>query len=143
METTSNTGPVEKQQTGNLKSLVKDLIKGLVHTTTRNNSFVVNDIPADLKLAADAEVVAAVLGNLFNSVATHASESCIRVTAKAYSDVILVQVRDHSIHTSTMAYNLVTTQQIAERIGGFLGVTSQWKNKTVVVFSFPNMPAAA
>jgi hypothetical protein len=31
----------------------------------------------------------------------------------------------------------------AKKIGGFVGVTRQQKNQTVIAFSFPNIPLAA
>jgi hypothetical protein len=144
METLSPFEFIPSEKTGRtLKSLVNGLVKDLAPATVRNGSFVINDVPEGLCLAADADIVAAVLGNLFTTVTSHSTGSCIRISAKAYSDVVMVQLRDQGINGNTLAYNLQATQPIAEKIGGFLGVTSQWKNETVIVFSFPNLPVAA
>ena len=126
-----------------LRSVVTQLLKQMIPATVRNGSFVINDVPQELELMTDRNTVTEVLGHVFSTVAAHASSSCIRITAKAYSDVILVQVRDQHTHGSTLAYNLQEMQPMAEKIGGFLGVTSQWKNETVIVFSFPNLAVAA
>lgn len=126
-----------------LRSVVTQLLKQMIPATVRNGSFVINDVPGELELMTDRNTVTEVLGHVFSTVAAHANSSCIRITAKAYSDVILVQVRDQHVHGSTLAYNLQEMQPTAEKIGGFLGVTSQWKNETVIVFSFPNLAVAA
>lgn len=126
-----------------LKSLVKELVTELIPATVNNNSFIINDIPGELRLAANPDIISSVMRNLLNTMAAHTTGSCIRISAKTYSDVVLVQVKDHSMNGSTLAYNLQATQPIAEKIGGFLGITSQWRNETVIVFSFPNLPIAA
>ncbi len=133
--------PAEGNKT--LKSLVNRLVTGLVPSTVRNSSFIINDVPEGLKIVADTGIVANVLSSLFSIVTAHSTGSCMRITAKSYNDEILVQVRSHSINGSTLAYNLQATQPIAEKIGGCLGVTSQWKNETVIVFSFSNLAIAA
>lgn len=133
-----------KEQQLTLRALVNELISGLVTVTGRNKSFIINEVPYELNLATNTELVSTVLHHLFTTVALHSSESCIRICAKTYSNVILVQVRDqNSPNSYTIAQGLQATQPIAEKIGGFLGITSQRKNETVIVFSFPNLPAAA
>lgn len=127
-----------------LKTLVSNLVAGIVPTTVRNKSFIVNDVPAELNFSANPDMIASVLSNLFSIVAVHSTDSCIRISAKSYHDMIQVQLRDqNSCSTYTIAHGLQSTQPIAEKIGGFLGITSQRKNETIIVFSFPNVPFAA
>ncbi|MBC7874699.1 MAG: HAMP domain-containing histidine kinase [Ferruginibacter sp.] len=133
-----------EKQGFSLHTLVSRLVACVVPATARNKSFMVNDIPAGLSIAANPGLVTAVLSNLFNTVALHSVNSCIRISAKVYSNIILVQVRDHhSANACTIAYSLQPAQPLAEKIGGYLGITSQWKNETTIVFSFPNIPLAA
>lgn len=138
---TPTVNPATRDKT--LKSMVKELVTELIPATVNNNSFIINDIPGELRLVANPDIISSVMRNLLNTMAAHTAGSCIRITAKTYSDVVLIQVKDHSVNGNTLAYNLQATQPIAERIGGFLGITSQWKNETVIVFSFPNLPLAA
>ncbi|HEV7783422.1 MAG TPA: hypothetical protein VGO58_19240 [Chitinophagaceae bacterium] len=144
MESLSATSFTASQQQGrSLKSLVNSHLTDLIPVFARNNSFIINDVSDELKIVANPEKVGGILDQLFTTVAAHTTGSCIRITAKTYSDVILLQVRDHGMNGHTIACNLQTAQPIAETIGGFLGITSQWKNETVIVFSFPNLPVAA
>lgn len=143
---TSLTGiTITGQQQGiTLQKLVSRLIADTLPVAARNGSFMINDIPASLTLTANTEMIAAVLSNLFNTVAANAMNSCIRISVKVYSNIILVQLRDkNSINTYTIANSLQAVQPIAESIGGYLAITSQRKNETTIVFSFPNLPAAA
>lgn len=127
-----------------LQTLVSRLVAGAVPAAVRNKSFMINDIPAGLRLTANTDMVAAVLSNLFNTVAMHTENSCIRITAKVYGNVILVQLKDHnSANIYTIAHGLQEVQPIAERIGGYIGITSQQKSESTIVFSFPNLPMAA
>lgn len=127
-----------------LYSLVRRLVAAVLPTSVRNKTFIINEIPLDLAVMANCENVTAVLSDLFNTIAIHTINSCIRISAKAYGHVILVQVKDeNSMNTYTIANSLQAAQPLAEKIGGYLGVTSQRKNETTIVFSFPNIPAAA
>lgn len=141
----NQTSPAEGQ-TGSvqLRHVVNQLVAGIVPATARHKSFLVNDIPTDLTLCANAETIAEVLGKLFNTLAVHTNQSCVRITAKTFSDVTLVQLRDqNSVNGYTIAQSLLEAQPIAEQIGGYVGVTSQRKHETTIVFSFPNLPIAA
>jgi hypothetical protein len=145
METPLNiNGTAGQQECVTLKTLVSRIIAGIIPAAVRNKSFMVNDISAGLKLVGNTDMVAAVLSNLFNTVATHAENSCIHISAKAYSDVILVQLRDRNcVNKFIIAHSLQEAQPIAAKIGGYIGITSQRKSETTIVFSFPNLPVAA
>ena len=127
-----------------LHVLVNEIISSVSEKTIRHNSSIVNDIPAGLELVSNTDMVASVVSNLLFTLATYAENSCIRITTKVFNDVILLQLKDqNSVNTYTIANSLQSSQPIAEKIGGYLGVTSQRKNETTIVFSFPNIRAAA
>jgi hypothetical protein len=137
-------GIAGQQEEISLQQVVSRLVAGSLPAAVRNKSFMINDIPAGMKLVGNTDLIAVVLSNLFNTVATHAENSCIRISAKIYSDVILVQLRDRNcINKLTIANSLQEAQPIAESIGGYIGITSQRKRETTIVFSFPNLPVAA
>ena len=142
LATTNN--PYMPKTTVSLHHLVNEIITGVSAKTSRHNSCIVNDIPIHLQLASNTDMIASVVSNLLSTLATYAENSCIRITAKVFNNVILLQLKDqNSINTYTIANSLQSSQPIAEKIGGFLGVTSQRKNETTIVFSFPNIGAAA
>ena len=127
-----------------LQQLVSRAIAGVMPIAIRNKSFIINEIAPGLQLAGNSDMISTVLHKLIDTVSVHSMNSCIRVSAKAYGNVILVQVRDHhSADACTLAFSLEPAQPVAEKIGGYLGITSQWRNETTIVFSFPNVPEAA
>jgi hypothetical protein len=130
--------------TGGLRGLASDLISTVSSTALRNESFFVNDIPDDLDIDTDPQLVASVLGGMISTLAHHAKNSCIRLSAKIYHDVILVHVKDYNSSHNYDIYNGVQgLMPMAEKIGGFVGVSSHRHSVTTVAFSFPNLPAAA
>ena len=136
---------VAGQQEGTaLQSLVSRLVAGIVPMAVHGRNFFVNDIPRDLVVYADTEMVKAVLNNLFTSIVPYVENSCIRITAKVYGNVVLVQLRDHTgINTYFIEQHLTNCQPMAEKMGGYIGVTSQRDKETTIVFSFPNIGAVA
>ena len=137
-------GIARQQDEDTLQEMISRLVAGSLPAAVLNKSFMINDVPAGIKLFSNTEMITTVLSNLFNTVATHAENSCIRISAKSYSDVILVQLRDRNcINKLTIANSIQQAQPIAEKIGGYIGITSQWKTEATIVFSFPNLPIAA
>ena len=133
-----------QQESIALQTLVSHLVAGTVPMAVRGRNFLVNDIPPDLVVHADIEMVKAVLKNLFTSVIPYVEDSCIRITAKVYGNVVLVQLRDHTgINSYFMEQHLADFQPMAEKIGGYIGITSQRDNEMTIVFSFSNIPLAA
>jgi hypothetical protein len=127
-----------------LQCLVNKLVAEIAPATSKHRSFLVNDIPDGMQIATNPDAVTAVLGQLFVTLANHATDSCIRISAKTYNDILLVQLRDGNSPTAyTIAQGLYPAQIMAERIGGYLGVTSQRKHETTIVFSFPNVKLAS
>ena len=136
---------VAGQQDGiTLQKLVSRLVAGIVPTATRHKSFMVNEVPEGLNLVANTAIVASVLADLFATMATHADNSCIRISAKACGSLVVVQLTDNrNPGPYTMASNLGGVLHMAEKIGGYIGISSQRETETTVVFSFPNLANAA
>ena len=133
-----------QQESIALQTLVSHLVAGIVPIAVRGRNFLVNDIPPGLLLHADTAMVTDVLNNLFTSIIPYVENSCIRITAKVYGNVILVQLRDHTgINSYFIEQHLTECQPIAEKIGGYVGITSQRDNERTIVFSFPNIAAVA
>lgn len=136
---------VTGQQEGvTLQTLVSQLVAGIVPITVRRNNFLVNDIPAGLLIQADTENLVTVLSNLFNSVIPYVQNSCLRITAKVFGNVVLVQLRDQTgINSYFIEQHLTDCLPLAEKMGGYIGITSQRDRETTIVFSFLNLRAVA
>jgi len=141
--TTTIYNPEKEQaviQTG-LHELTTQLVNTFIPTASLNKSFFVNDIPARLPLETNQQMLASVLSGLLSAIVTHAKESCIRLSAKIYGNVVLVQVKDSaSSNTYAVENEVRKLQPIAEKVFGSVSVTSQRKNLTTISFGFVNLP---
>jgi hypothetical protein len=127
-----------------LREMADSLTKSFLPLASRNQSFFVNDIPEDLYLGTNPAAISSILGDLLFSMISNAKDTCIQLTAKIYSDVILVHVKDCSTFNSyAVSSSLQRLQPLVERMGGFVNITSQRKKVTTVAFCFPNIPVAA
>lgn len=136
--------PAAMQENLTLQQLAARLVQSFLPVATRNKNHFINDIPDDLFIGADPELVASILSGLLGTVTKNAHESCIRISARVYGNVVLVHVKDYNNLNYLPSENgLQQLQPLAEKIGGSVGVTSQRQNVTTFAFSFPNMPMAA
>jgi hypothetical protein len=127
-----------------LRNMASCLANSFMPVAQRNKSYFVNDIPDELYIDTDPELVSSVLSGLLSAVVRNAKESCIRLSAKIYNNVILVHVQDYNnFNYSPVENGLQQLQSIAEKMGGNVSVTSQRHNVATFAFSFPNLPMAA
>lgn len=127
-----------------LDYLVSLLATSVLPTAVRRKSFIVNEIPREFHIAADENMLASVLGSLLHTVVTHTENSCIRIAAKEYGDIILVHLKDSSnFNNYAVANDLQQVQALAKKMGGCVSITSRREENTVIAFSFPNIPQAA
>jgi len=127
-----------------LQRLVNALINVKLETVVKRHSFFINEIQDNLPLNADRNVVTNVLECLLQNVLNETKSSCIRISAKEYSQVLLIHIYDN--HESDYGTDNVVSDKVrveANKIGGFVGITRHQKNQTVIAFSFPNVPVAA
>ncbi|HEY6505534.1 MAG TPA: hypothetical protein VIZ28_16280 [Chitinophagaceae bacterium] len=122
-----------------------DLIAGsMEYAAAHNKSFIINDVPEDILIGADENLLASVLDNLMSEVIMHTENGCIRITAKLFGNVVLLHVKnDGSLNYDSVSQKLMTIQTQAEQLGGFVGFTSYRNKLTTIAFSFMNMQTAA
>ena len=134
----------EKEQTviqTELHELTADLVNTFMPRASCNKIFFVNDIPVKLPLKTNQEMLAFVLSGLLSAIVTHSKDSCIRLSAKIYGNIVLMQVKDStSANTLAVKNEVHKLQPIAEKMLGSVSVTSQRKNLTTITFGFPNLP---
>lgn len=121
-----------------LKTIITRIIKSIIPVTVTKNTLLINDVPQFLTVAENKNSVVTVLSNLFTAVAAHASGTCIRVSAKAFGNVIWLQLKDQKlINTNFLTQCIQDIQPVAENIGGYVGITRHRDAETTIVFSFP------
>ena len=116
-----------------------------ISSATQRHSFIVNDVPADMQVTTDENMLATVLGSLLNTIITHSKNCCIRVSAKLFGKVALIQLKEtHSFNDESFNGNIRQLQNLAEKIGGTISICRDRSKETTVVFSFANdIPLAA
>lgn len=135
-------GKIVKKRT--LQELVDKLVTGELDAVLQKESFIVNEVPGELVIAADEHMLARVLRGLLHTVVSNARNSCIRVAAKVYGDIVLVHVRDtRRADTKTITERLDEIQLLAEKVGGCVTVCNQQEEAITLAFSFFNGTKAA
>jgi hypothetical protein len=139
--------PVETERLSSFTTLDKladRMIESFSPLAAHSRNHFVNDIPEQLYIDTDENILASILSGLLHAVVRNAKESCIRISAKIYSNVILVHIKDYnSINYCPVENSLSDLQFMAEKIGGSVSITSQRHNVATFAFSFPNLPLAA
>lgn len=135
----SSTSAAPKEETISLKTVISRLVQAVSPETIKNRSFIINEVPEELQIASNSLSVTAVLGKVFVALSRYSYDSCIRVSTKIYSNVVLVQFRNkNNLNAYALTYNLQSAQPIAESIGGYVDITSTRKKETTIVFGFQN-----
>lgn len=123
-----------------LHEVTSQLVNTFMNEAARNKSFFINEIPCDLLLETDPQLFASVLSGILSAVVSSAKNSCIRLTVKVFSHVILVQVKEsNGLNSHFMDIALLEFLPLAEKMRGSVSVTSQRKKITTITFGFPNV----
>ncbi len=123
-----------------INHLAKMIVYNAMPSILRTNSFVVNDVPADLKIIADENMLATVLSRLLYCFVNQAESSCIRISANEYDDIIFVHMKStRNINNDAINSDLQQAQAYAKKMNGNIGLNREDDKITGIVFSFPNM----
>lgn len=120
--------------------LVKLIAANALPSALRTNSFIVNDVPPDLKIIADENILATVLSRLLYCLVNHSGNSCIRISAKEYDDIIFIHLKSNrGFSNNAVDTDLQQAQSYAKKMNGNIGLNKDDDKITGIVFSFPNM----
>ena len=101
---------------------------------------IVNDVPPDLFVGTDKNVLASVLSSLLNHLIINEGCHTIQISAKLFGNVVLIHIKDRGgKNYSPVAQNITRIQPMVERLKGFVGITSHRHDRTTIAFSFVNM----
>jgi glucose-6-phosphate-specific signal transduction histidine kinase len=133
------TETLENSITTPLYSLVNRISESLAPTARRNKSHIINNVSEEICIEANEDKVASVLSRLLNIVILHSENSCVRISAKNFRNVVLLHIKDDGcLSYDSISNSLTHIQQQAEKIGGFVGFTSYRNKLTTIAFSFTN-----
>lgn len=127
-----------------LYTLVNLIADSMEYAANDNKSFIINDVPEDIIVETNEQLLASILSNLLNEVIMHTSNGCIRITAKLFNNVVLLHVKnDGSLNYDSVSQKMTRMQVQAEKLGGFVGFTSYRNRLTTIAFSFMNKYTAS
>jgi hypothetical protein len=128
-----------------LHLMVNRISAGSLSSAAKKNSFILNDVPADMQATTDEDMLATVFGSLLNTVISHTENCCIRISAKSYGRIVLLHLKEpYRLTSPAFGGNLKQIQQLAEKIGGTVSISNNRSEATTIVFSFVNnLPLAA
>ncbi len=121
-----------------LNPITDCLVSSMKPAADNRGNHIINDIADDICVDANRELLATVLGGLIFAINSQVKDSNIRLTAKVYTDVILVHLKDYNSSGHIVIDKKL--QALAEKMGGFVGVSSLRNNLTTIAFCFPNIP---
>lgn len=126
-----------------LKQVISNLLLSYQPVAVKQNSFFVNEIPGELTVEADKNVLVTMLGSLFYMTARCSKDTCIRISASMYENVLMLYVKDGSASNNySILSSLQHLQMLAEKLGGFFHLSGQNSKATSIAFSLPNKLAA-
>jgi signal transduction histidine kinase len=122
-----------------LSTLTGQIIKSLLPFAVRKKSFIINDIPRNIEVAADETSVAQILNNILNAFVTYAGDSCIRISLEqTFGNMVQVNIKDNnSCHPYAIACSMQKIVPMAEKIGAHITITNQRQRITTICFRFP------
>jgi len=127
-----------------LHALVSGLVQSLLPLTTRRHNLVLNEIPRDLRIGADENMLAYVLMSLINAAIQSTQNECIHIEAVTVGDRLMILIKDVGTcfhHTISREYRQV--QHVAEKLGGRISIENDKEYGTNAAFYVSNSVIAA
>jgi len=127
-----------------LHKLVSELVQGLLPLTVKRRNLVLNEIPRDLSIGADENMLAYVLWHLINGAVQCTQNECIHIEAFTMGDHMMIRIKDvgaYFHHTISREYRQV--QHIAEKLGGCISIENGKDDETNAALCIWNSQLAA
>ncbi|HTI94290.1 MAG TPA: hypothetical protein VL727_27035 [Puia sp.] len=126
--------------TVSLHRLVSELVESLLPLTVKRHSLVLNEVPRDLYIGADENMLAYVLWSLINGAIQSTHNECIHIEGISMDDCMMIRIKDvgtYFRHAISSDYRQV--QHVAERLGGSIS----FENGRNAAFCISNSQLAA
>jgi hypothetical protein len=126
-----------------LHELTNDLIHESAALAILNRNYIVNNIPADLRIATNGVLVSSVLDKLLYTVFRHAHNSVILISARVYGMTILVQVKSKGTISPGLPEEIGHASLKAKNSGGIIEMIQCETGHASVAYCFLNESGAA
>jgi len=108
------------------------------------HSFIINEVLPEFQIETNESSLTILLNQLLSTVVGNSNQSCIRIEAKEYDDVLFLTIKDNSSSASgTVAPNLDAIKTLAREINGTLSISNTDNKIISILLSFPNFKVAA
>jgi hypothetical protein len=127
-----------------LKLLAEQLVSKFQLLAIRNGSTIFNDVPVDLYVNADHDILVKVICSLLSSVISGSRNSYIRISAKRYNNIILFHLKDsNTAFTHNPRHDWHEVNMLAGKLGGCISEDDIIKKHGTITFSFCSGAIAA
>src|ERR1700754_3919258 len=80
--------------TVSLHKLVSELVQSLMPLTVKHHNLILNEVPRDLCVGADENMLAYVLWSLINGAIQSKHNECIHIEGVAMDDCMMIRIKD-------------------------------------------------
>jgi len=127
-----------------LRQLAGKLIAGIQPAAVRQNSFIINEISPAIMVTTDENLLASVINNLLAVIVSRNKNSCIRITAKPFRNVVLLHIKDQNRSVKETTINdFDELQPLAAMVGGCITICNQSDRATTLAMSIADLAAVA
>jgi len=147
---TFSPNPLTKQQSDcievpypgtSLQLLLNRLISNSLNGISRNKCIVINEVPSNIRIAAD-KTAASVISELLTTMVANARNGCIHINAQRFRDTMTLEMQERNNYNGyALAFSLKSIEPQAFMIGGNINIKGIQQLETTVSFSFPNYSA--
>lgn len=130
-------------KTPTLHGIVNNLIDDAAALAVHNRNYVINNVPADLKVEANGTIVSSVLNNLFHTTLRHTQNSVMLISARVYGHVVLVQLKSRGNVSPALAEDISHACVKAQKTGGVVELTNYENEQASVAYCFLNISGEA
>jgi hypothetical protein len=127
-----------------LHAIVKRILENLTAAAVERSSILINDIPSSFMVDADKNKLSSLLNIVLSKMIMHGKDSCYRLSARQYSNIILLQVKNTGSRSEF--YNKYYTgyaNALCQTLGGCISMNEFHNHAMSLTFSFPSRSTAA
>jgi hypothetical protein len=122
-----------------LHDVVDDLIMATSPHAARYGNLISNDVSPGIKIIPNSEKIKRLIKRILDLIISVTRKDHINISAKTYTDLVLVHFKEINIQNLSPVYNeLRQMVSDAEKLGGFLGITSYQNRSATIAFTFMN-----
>ena len=107
-----------------LHQLVSELVQSLLPLTIKRNNIVLNEIPRDLCVRADENMLAYIFWNLINAAIQSNQNECIHIEAIPVGDSTMLRLKNAGAYFHrTISREYRQVQYVAEQLGATISIS--------------------